>query len=406
MRRILHITVIFLLSASAFALANHPEPATEDRDNAKPRPPKTTLAVGVTLDANGRLWLARVENQRLLVSQSDDGGKVFSSPVAVTPQPENISADGENRPKISVARDGTVLLTWIESLPQKYSGNVRFSRSTDSGRTFSQPITLNDDGRITSHRFDSLAIDGDGRVVVAWLDARDRDAVKERGGEFSGVSMYTAQSNDNGASFGANRQFQEHTCECCRIALTWTKEGPVAFWRSIFETNTRDFAIANLDKGNKRRATVDEWKIDACPHNGGDIATDGRGQLHLVWFTNGDRHQGLFYKRLDGGWESQPLPIGDPAAQANHASVAAEGKTVLLTWREFDGRSYSAQMMHSNDGGVSWSEPQRLMVSSGATDYPIPLIDGKKALVVWNTATEGLRVLHLSGLQQMTRFDP
>ena len=99
-----------------------------------PRPPKATLAVGATLDENGRLWMARVENQRLLVSWSDDDGTNFSSPVVVTPEPENISADGESRPKIAVARDGTVLLTWVQSLPQKYAGNVRFSRSTDSGQ--------------------------------------------------------------------------------------------------------------------------------------------------------------------------------------------------------------------------------------------------------------------------------
>jgi hypothetical protein len=393
MHRILYIAALFLLSVSVSTLASHPDPAAESQAHAKPRPPKTTLGVGVTLDSSGRLWLARVENQRLLVSRSDDNGVNFSSPVVVTPEPEDISIDGENRPKIAVAHDGAVLLTWIQSLPQKYSGNVRFVRSTDSGQTFSKPITLNDDGRVTSHRFDSMTIDGTGRVVVAWLDARDRDAAREKDEAFSGVSIYSAQSSDNGASFKANHRFQQHVCECCRIGLTWTKEGPVAFWRNIFGTNTRDFAIADIDKGGVRRVTDDEWKIDACPHNGGDIATDGRDQLHLVWFTNGTTRQGLFYKRIDGDWESQPMPIGNPAAQANHAFVAAEGRTVLLTWREFDGRSYSVQLMYSNDGGTSWSKPQRLMESSGATDFPIPLIDGRKILIVWNTATGGLRVL-------------
>jgi hypothetical protein len=392
MHRIFRIAALFMLGISSAALADHPDPAGKE-DHAKPRPPKMTLAVGVTLDQSGRLWLARVENQRLSVSRSDDNGATFSNPVVVTPEPENIVADGENRPKIAVARDDTVLLTWTQALPQKYSGNIRFARSTDSGQTFSKPIILNDDDRITSHRFDSLAIDGAGKVEVAWLDARDRDAAKEKGEVFSGVSIYTTRSSDNGAHFGANRRFQVHTCECCRIALTWTQEGPVVFWRNIFDTNTRDFAIAYLNKGGMRRATFDEWRIDACPHNGGSIATDREGQLHLVWFTNGQAHQGLFYKRINGDWESQPLPIGNPAMQANHASVAAEGKTILLTWREFDGRSYSAQLMYSNNGGMSWSEPQRLMESLGTTDYPIPLIDDKKVLVVWNTATEGLRVL-------------
>jgi hypothetical protein len=50
-------------------------------------------------------------------------------------------------------------------------------------------------------------------------------------------------------------------------------------------------------------------------------------------------------------------------------------------------------MMHSHDGGASWSEPLRLMESAGTTDYPVPLMDGKKVLIIWNTAKEGLRVL-------------
>lgn len=385
------LIAVLMLSATA-ALASHPDP-DETRDAAKPRPPKTTLGVGVTLDQQGRLWLAKVEDQRLLVSSSEDGGQNFSSPVVVTPDPENISADGENRPKIAVARDGTILLTWTQTLPQKYSGNIRFARSVDSGQTFSSPVTLNDDGRVTSHRFDSLSINGTGRAVVVWLDARDRDTAKEKGEAFSGVSIYTAQSDDNGASFSANRRFQQHTCECCQIATTWTSDGPLVFWRNIFDTNTRDFAIANLDKGAVQRATRDEWQVDACPHNGGSIATDGRGQLHLTWFTNGTARQGLFYKRIEGNWQSQPMAIGNAAAQANHALVAADGKTVLLTWREFDGNAYSAQIMHSNDSGMSWSEPQSLMHSAGGTDYPIPLIDRDKVLVVWNTAAEGTRVL-------------
>jgi hypothetical protein len=392
-RTVLYIAAAFWMAVSSVAFADHDSPAGGGEGQSVPRPPKTTLAVGATLDESGRLWIAKVENQHLLVFWSDDDGKNFSSPVLVTPEPENILADGENSPKIAVADDGTVLLTWVQSLPQKYSGNIRFARSTDSGRTFSPPITLNDDGRITSHRFASMATDGTGRVVVAWLDARDRDMAKERGEAFSGVSIYTARSSDNGASFGPNRQFETHTCECCRIALTWTPEGPVVFWRNIFGTNTRDFAIANLDKGSVRRATDDEWQIDACPHNGGSIASGYRDQLHLVWFTDGAARRGMFYKHIDGNWQSPPMPVGNPLAQASHASVAALGKTVLLTWREFDGNSYSAELMYSTDAGSSWSRPMRLMESAGATDYPVPLIDGKKIFIVWNTAKEGLRIV-------------
>jgi hypothetical protein len=379
----------------AAALAHEPVAAMEHQHDAKPQAAGPALAVGAALDAGGRLWLARVEDRRLWISRSDDGGRRFSQPVAVSSEPEEIVADAENRPKIAVARDGTLLLSWTQSLPRKYAGNIRFARSTDGGLHFSAPITLNDDDRITGHRFDSLATDGAGRVAVAWLDARDREAAREIGNAFAGSSVYVAQSADNGAHFGANRALAAHTCECCRTALAWTAEGPVAFWRNLYGTNTRDFALANLDTGEVRRATDDAWQIDACPHHGGGLAVDGRGALHLVWFTQGTTRQGLFYKRIAGGGESVPMALGDPAAQAGHAAVAAAGDTVLIAWREFDGRAYVARAMHSRDGGTTWSAPLRLAESNGAADYPLPLTDGKRALVVWNSAAEGLRVLSL-----------
>ncbi|WP_240141481.1 sialidase family protein [Nitrosomonas sp. HPC101] len=356
---------------------------------------RTALAVGVTLDQEGRLWLVKVVDQHLLVFRSEDNGKYFSRLATITPVPENIGGDGENRPKIQVARDGTVLVTWTELLVEKYAGNIKFSRSIDSGRTFSEPIILNDDGRVTSHRFDSLAIDGKGRVVVAWLDARDRDAAREKGEAFRGVSLYSSQSFDNGAHFEPNRQIHPHTCECCRTALAWTSAGPVVLLRNIFDTNTRDFAVASLDKVEEgvKRVTRDEWQIDACPHNGGSLATNGKEHLHLTWFTSGTVAQGQFYKRISDNQESEPMVLGDMDAQPNHAAVVAYGETVLLTWREFDGNVYSTMMMFSNDSGETWSEPWRLMLSAGANDYPIPLISDSKALVVWNTENEGLRVI-------------
>jgi len=387
----MNIGVFALLLAVGLA----PAAASAMDHSVMPRPANGALAVGATLDGNGRVWLAKVERQQLWVSWSNDGGQRFSRPVAVALEPEDIAANAENRPKIAVAQDGTVLLSWNQSLPKRFTGNIRFARSTDGGRNFSAPITLNDDGRIGSHSFDSLAIDGAGRVAVAWLDGRDRDAVREKGGTFAGTSVYFAQSADNGARFTANRKLTEHTCECCRTSLTWTAEGPVALWRNLYGTNTRDFALANLDTGKMDRATDDEWQIDACPHHGGGLAVDGRGTLHLVWFTQGKTRQGLFYKRIAGGRESSPMALGNPTAHASHAAVAAAGSMVLIAWREFDGRAYIAQAMHSTDGGATWNAPQRLAESSGAADYPLPLTDGKQALVVWNSATEGVRVLPL-----------
>ena len=396
MDRIHYFVLIFLLNIymSPHVIAKSSTENKNNQHNSKSRKPKPTSAVGVTYDKNGILWLARVKNKKLLVTTSNNNGKNFSTPVVVTPEAERIYADGENRPKIAVAQDGTVLLTWAQKLSKKYSGDIRFSRSTDSGKTFSSPITLNDDGLITTHRFDSLTVNEKGRVVIAWLDARDRDAAKNKDENFTGISIYTAQSADNGANFDVNQKFHEHVCECCRMPAVWTTKGPIVFWRNIFGKNTRDFAISNLDKGGVRRVTDDEWQVDGCPHHGGDIAIGSKDRLHLVWFTLGKTRQGLFYRYIQDTQESSPISFGDFTAQASHPSIAASGKNILITWREFDGNNITANIMFSNDNGMTWSKQKRLADSNGAADYPVPLINNEQQMqVVWNTETEGLRIL-------------
>jgi hypothetical protein len=359
------------------------------------------LSVGAALDSRGRLWLARVENHKLWVSRSADEGKSFSAPVAVTPQPEAVTADAENRPKLAVGADGIVHVSWTQSLGKPMSAYIRYARSIDGGRSFSPPAILNDDRQVVSHRFDALAIDGSGRVAVAWLDARSRTVGTARKSPQTDVGVYAALSEDGGASFGRNRKVAEHSCQCCRTALTWTTAGPIAFWRHVFGRNLRDFAIATLDGGPVLRVTDDAWEIDGCPHHGGGIATDGHGNLHIAWFTNGEKRKGIFYRRVAQADFSKaapldmsaPLALGEPARQAGHPAVVAQGDRVLLAWREFDGRRFSAWAMLSRDAGASWGAPQKLAEAAQQADYALPLIDAQRALVVWNTAAEGLRVL-------------
>lgn len=369
---------------------------------------KPALAVGAALDAAGRLWLARVEDRLLRVSHSADGGRNFSAPVAVTPQPEAVAAEAENRPKLAVGADGTVHVTWTQSLGRPMTGHIRYARSADGGASFSPPVLLNDDRQVISHRFDSLAIDGRGRVAVVWLDARSRTAKTANKSPQTDVGVYAALSEDGGATFGPNRRVAAHSCQCCRTGLAWTAAGPVAFWRHVFGHNIRDFAIARLDGGPVLRVTDDAWEIDGCPHHGGGIAVDGHGNLHIVWFTGGEKRKGIFHRRIAGTDFSKadarldmsaPLPLGDPARQAGHPAVAAAGDRILLAWREFDGQRFSAWAMFSADAGASWGAPQKLAEAAQQADYPLPLIDARQALVVWNAAAEGLRVLPVAQMR-------
>src|SRR3989338_2149212 len=164
---------------------------------------KPSLAVTVDFDENGRLWLAAISGQHIYVSYSDDHGITKSTPVKVNAEPENILGDGENRPKI-IVRKGGIYVSYTQGLAKPMSGNIRFSRSTDDGKSFSVPITVNDNREVISHRFDSMVVNNKGHIYIAWLDKRDLSAAEKRGEKYSNASVYYTMSDDGGYSFRSN----------------------------------------------------------------------------------------------------------------------------------------------------------------------------------------------------------
>ena len=144
------VGVIFCLAISGEGLAadSSAQPAPKQpHDMAKmwqTSLARQPLAATATFDAKGRLWLASVKDGHVVVSYSDDHGKTFSTPTTVNKEPEFVAAEGENRPKILVSGNGNIYVSYTRSMETPFSGNVRFSRSVDGGKSFSVPITVND----------------------------------------------------------------------------------------------------------------------------------------------------------------------------------------------------------------------------------------------------------------------
>jgi hypothetical protein len=359
---------------------------------------KPPLSATATFDEQGRLWLTTAKDGRLWLQHSDDHGKNFSAAVPVNAAPEHIAADGENRPQI-LATTNRIYVAWVQSLEKPFSGNQRFAVSQDGGRTFSAPVTVNDNRDIISHRFGTMSVDGEGRVHLLWLDKRDQRAAEAHGGKYTGAAVYHAVSTDAGAHFSTNEKIADQACECCRIAQAKDNDGtPVIFWRHVFGDNIRDHALQRLDgKSALIRASHDNWAIDACPHHGPALAIGPDGAYHLAWFTGAADRAGLYYSRSTdrGGHFSAPVKFGDSEAQAAHPALLSLGKAVWLVWKEFDGHNAVIRAMHSADSGRSWSAAMTAATTAGASDHPLLIADGAKAYLSWNTAVEGYRLTEL-----------
>jgi len=359
---------------------------------------KTPSAV---FDNKGRLLAVFEKDRHVYFTMSRDSGKTYSEPRAVNLAPEIIYTNGENRPKIALGKNEEILVSWTQKTAGRFSGNIRFSRSIDGGSFFSTPITINDDGLMTSHRFDQLQVTPSGRVYIAWLDKRDKLAEMAEGGTYTGAALYYAISEDGGSSFSKNLKVADHSCECCRIASASHGSDNVAvFWRHIYGLNTRDHGLAVLTPSGVSkagRATQDDWKIDACPHHGPHMANgEALGRYHLVWFSLGEHHKGIHYGMYDAETAVMSKVFAvDGRAGGSHPLVAAVGNKVYVVWKFFDGENTRLLLIRSIDGGDKWGPTETLLTSSEASDHPQLILAQGKVVIGWLAEQEGYRVINV-----------
>ena len=385
------IVVITLLVGKGFAHEGH---IKNDASN---------LAVSLVFDQQGQLWRAHVLDGFVFVDQSSDRGKTFSKRVKVNQRPQKIAAKGEERPKIAIAPNGDVYLTWTQGLSKPSSGYIWFSRSSDGGEHFDEPMIVHQDRAEITHRFDALNVAPNGVITVAWVDERDLALAEITKDRSTGAAIYYARSFDRGATFEKEQKLADSSCECCRIAMTNKPDGTaVAMWRHVFEGGERDHMIAEVPKAGMvpqlNRATFGRWKINGCPHHGGSLAigenASGWWGYHLAYFDGKDKKPGLYYSRMDGNaWVTSPAKkFGNHTQQARYPTVLSMGDKVWLAWLETGADNMNKVMgLTSLDGGKTWSDAGILLNAGLQTDGPQLLQFKETAFLVVNTK-EGLKV--------------
>jgi hypothetical protein len=354
-------------------------------------------------DRLGRLWVAWVEESRVLVGVSTDRGATFAPPVRVTPEAEPIDANGEARPKIALGRDGEIFVSWTRTGAKPFTGDIRFAVSRDGGRTFSPPVTVNDDGLEIGHRFDSLHVNRAGHVYIAWIDKRDLEHAVAHGHSYSGAALYFTLSTDGGRTFQPNRKIKDYVCECCRLAIDFDADDkPVLVWRDVIEGSTRDHAIVRFvnptTPAEPHRATDDGWHIDACPHHGPSLSISDDGMYHMVWFTGvGPEGPGSFYARSSDGGKtfSEPMRVSSRDT-LGHAVVLSNGSRVVVAWKVSGGEEgRPVYTIESADGGGHWSDPRAVAWAKGTSDHPFLLKSGSDMFLSWHSAADGYRLIAL-----------
>ncbi len=379
--------------------------AAQHRDHGSAMPSSSAdareaLTATPAFGPDGVLWVARGMGDRVVVAKSADLGKSFTDPVSVTAQPLNMDWGPDSRPQLAIDKTGAIIVTYAIFQDKRFNGRIYATRSGDDGNTFAAPVPITSDP--TSQRFQAVGIDPGGRVFAAWVDKRNAAATIAAGRPYPGAALAYAWSDDSGVRFTDARIALDNTCECCRLGLAFAGAGqPAVIFRNVFEGSVRDHAVVTfkdpMTPQPPRRVSVDDWKIDACPHHGPSLAIAPDGSYHAAWFTGGTARQGLFYAHADNANApfSAPRALSSPERQPARPHVLATSSAVHLVWKEFDGDKSLVRWQVSHDGGRTWSVSRTVAETGDASDHPLLIARGAQVFLSWLTRNEGYRLIHI-----------
>jgi PKD repeat protein len=128
---------------------------------------------------------------RVYFSGSTDGGITFSK----RKNPTGFTRHGEYNPDIVACDENEVYIAW--RLDIDHNNHVYFTKSTDSGASFSPRIRVNDGAYSTTDAYlPSIAVDDMGIIHIAWKGTR---------------GIYFDKSTDDGSSFGVDIRIDNTT---------------------------------------------------------------------------------------------------------------------------------------------------------------------------------------------------
>jgi len=335
----------------------------------------------------------------LFFARSADGGRTFSQPLRISGKDGELWGFATSRPRIAVGKSGVIHIFYHanrrDESATRQAVDARYTRSTDGGKTFTAPRTLNsetlgmDDGELNeAHCFGGMGVAPNGDVHVFWVDTRHMTAEKDNG------SIYTAVSRNEGKTFEPERLlFRNTACPCCQLHVAFLPKGEVILSsRNVTADGARDSSIAVSKDGGKTfsafvATTPNKWVINACPLKPTMLGADKDGRIYAAWFSGAEKPAGSFFAVSEDGGKSfsTPIALHAEAGAPDRPQIAVSGAGgVTVAWDALVGQVRRVYLRNSTDHGKTFGPVVEIDAPAGAASYPaIAATNDGKTFVAW-----------------------
>jgi hypothetical protein len=305
----------------------------------------------------------------ILIRRSDDGGHTWSRPRFICRCP---GVEGQHDPVLATDRRGRVFFTWMNDF------HVHFARSDDFGRTWTDPVPLDEGLRFSDKPWIGTSSNGED-VYVTY-----------NGNGPAPGAPYVVSSHDAGDTWSQPVRATRNVRYWFADGLTVTADGTVLTSQNV---PTQDYTGTWLLKVLVSHDGGMSWDVllldrsnepPPCPGFAGcdyplpspqtAIASHG-GRVYLLYTANrrtfGPGRLYFRYSKDNGETWSLPLEIARrKGVDHGFPMIAAQGNgDVRIAWLDDRTGRWNAWHRRSTDGGASWSRAVRLSNRAAGAPY-------------------------------------
>ena len=319
-------------------------------------------------------------------------------------QGKNWFVNWADYPLLASNGEGHLLAHYLEKSDSgTFTYDIRYTVSSDSGQSWSEPRVLHDDGKKAEHGFVSMVPHGEG-YLLSWLDGRNA-AMDSKGGDahahhdgHAGEMTIRAALLDKSGAKVSEWELDKRVCDCCQTGAVITDNGPVVIYRDRSAEEIRDISITRFVDGAwtpPQPIYADNWKIAGCPVNGARIDATGN-TVAVAWYSAPEKDpQVKVVFSTDGGASfGQPIRIDEGKPIGRTDIVLLDAETALVSWME--GPTLKAVKVHRN-GTKATPVTIGSSSESRASGFPQMTRSGSQVLFAWtDDAVKNIRLAVLN----------
>ena len=284
---------------------------------------------------------------------------------------------------------GRLFAHWLEkSAAGTYAYHVKVRSSGDGGRTWTAPVVAHSDRSETEHGFVSFFMRPDRKAGLAWLDGRETGGSHgaASGGHAAGAMTLRAAAAGPAGTTG-EVLLDDRVCDCCPTAAISTPDAAIVAYRDRSADEIRDISVVRFAGGvwSKPVTMNDGWKIGGCPVNGPSLAASGR-RVALAWFTAPDNKPAVKLAQSNDSGKTWSKPVvlstGIPLGRVGTA-ITGDGATHVAWLDHNDSNGRLLVRRIARDGTIGPAETLTAMKTDRASGYPRILADGNGLIYAW-----------------------